>query len=162
MVIVSDTSPISNLVQIDELDLLAEIFGEVIIPQAVDKEIRALEKFGVDIEKYKNSTWIHVRSPENKEILKELNEELDIGESEAITLAIELSANYLLIDERLGTKRAIKEGVKTIGLIGVLIIAKRKHLLENLAPILDRLIEEAGFWIGDKLYNRILKEAGES
>lgn len=127
----------------------------------MDKEIRALEKFGVDIEKYKNSTWIHVRSPENKEILKGLNEELDIGESEAITLAIELSANYLLIDERLDTKRAIKEGVKTIGLIGVLIIAKRKHLLENLAPILDRLIEEAGFWIGDKLYNRILKEAGE-
>lgn len=162
MIIISDTSPISNLVQIGRLNLLSELFGEVIIPGAVDKEIEALEGFGVDIELYRRSSWIIVKSPQNKELLSELSQELDIGESEAITLAVELSAKYLLIDERLGTQRAIKEGVQTIGLIGVLIIAKRKQLIGGVKPILDELISVAGFWIGDKLYNRILREVNET
>ena len=76
-------------------------------------------------------------------------------------MAKELAADYLLIDERAGTERAIAEGPTTIGLVGVLVKAKQRGLISQLEPILMRLKSEAGFWLGKKFMDTVLKEVGE-
>lgn len=123
MIVVSDTSPISNLLQIHRLNLLGQLYGQIIIPPAVDLEIKALKKFKIDIAEYEGSTAISVKVPFDSHAVNELVKHIDIGESQAIVLAKELHADLLLIDERLGTRWAKESGLKTIGLIGTLILA---------------------------------------
>jgi uncharacterized protein len=89
---------------------------------------------------------------------------LDPGEAEAIALAVETKetkADLLLLDERLATRTAQRLGLKTLGLLGVLLLAKRKRYLAEIRPILDRLESEAGFWIGDQLRRKVLHLASE-
>lgn len=128
MIIVSNTSPISSLAKVDKLSLLENIYGQVNIPQAVYDEltdIRAGEKVNNAII---NASWIEIRSVTNKQLVKQLEFHLDRGEAEAIILAVELNANQLLIDERLGRQEANKFGLSLIGVLGMLLIAKKKRI----------------------------------
>lgn len=161
MIVVSDTSPIANLIQIGMLDLLHEVFGEVIIPPTVHQEILGLSSFNVDLHAYLAAKWILVKSPALGQNFKDLLGNLDEGESEAITLAQEIHADWLLIDERMGTKMAEELGLHPIGLVGVLIKAKEKGLIKHVIPILYDLRGRAGFWLGDSLINRIKKAINE-
>jgi uncharacterized protein len=161
MIVVSDTSPISNLLLIGRLSLLQRIFETLLIPPTVDKEIRALTTLGKDISEYENANWIKIVPTNDKEKLKALQMDLDDGEAEAILLALENHCSLLLIDERLGTKIAQNEGLQTIGLLGVLIKAKNEQIIPALQPILYELRHYAGFWLGANLENRILADNGE-
>lgn len=84
------------------------------------------------------------------------------GEAEAIALAIELRADLLLIDERLGRIVAARNEVEIIGVMGVLVQARRLGLIPSVKPILDDLIAAAGFWVSGPLYRRVLESVGES
>ena len=161
MIVISDTSPISNLLQIGQLDLLRQLFGTILIPPTVDAEVRKLELFSIEITAYTSAGWIEIVSPKATEKVQALTATLDRGESEAIVIALEQNASYLLIDERLGTKTAIAEGLQTLGLIGVLIKAKESGMLNALKPILLELETIAGFWIGEKLKRKVFEDVGE-
>ncbi len=76
-------------------------------------------------------------------------------------LAQELSAEWILMDERAGTKIAEGLGLHPIGIIGVLIKAKEKGLITNVASVVEDLRTKAGFWVTDKLLMKIKKELGE-
>ena len=65
MIIVSDTSPIANLITIDQLEILQKVFKKVIVPPAVDKEIRDLEQFHYNLQEYKTCKWIQIQVPSN-------------------------------------------------------------------------------------------------
>jgi len=157
MVIISDTSPISNLVQVQKLNILQQLFQKIIIPPYVDKEIKELSKFGINLDEYLNADWIEIHYPSNLEFVRKLEEELDKGESQAIAIYKELEAELLIIDERLGSKIAKNHGVETIGLVGCLIAAKRQQIINLVIPLIDELEEIAGFYIGDKLRKKILE-----
>ncbi len=161
MIIISDTSPISNLIQIQRLDILQSLFQQIIVPPTVHQEIIKLGYFGVDIHFYLDAEWIRIVEPMNILKLQELKMTIDAGESEAIVLAIEMNADYLLMDERLGTKQALREGLTPIGLIGVLLKAKDLQLIPAVKPILEALETIAGFWISEKLKSRILRDTQE-
>jgi len=79
----------------------------------------------------------------------------------AITLALELKCDLLLMDERIGTRIARDEGLLTIGLAGVLVKAKDSQVIDAVAPLLNDLKTKAGFWLGNEVENSILSLVGE-
>jgi uncharacterized protein len=163
MIGVSDTSPLSNLALVDSLFLLKEIYQSVVIPQAVAAEL--LKGGGEDprILTVLSLDWIQIQQSTNQELIADLrnNYLLDRGESEAIALALELNANQILIDERLGRREATRLGLSITGVLGVLLIAKDRGLIPNVQPIMDALIVQANFRVSQQLYQEVLNAANE-
>ena len=161
MIVVSDTSPIANLVVIGRLDILRTLYPHVIIPPKVLGEIQALKSFGVDLTDFENADWIEVKAPQNSAEVHILLSEINKGEAEAIVLSEELAADLLLIDERLGWNVAQRKGIKTVGLLGCLVKVKERGIVQQIKPLIEDLRAKAGFWVGEKLVARVLKMAGE-
>jgi len=165
MIVVADSSVLIALSWIDQLDLLPRLFDEVLIPSAVAEEIDSEDKPGSAA--LRQAEWLKVVSVSESSRLDELmrkgvnRSKLHRGEAEAIVLAVDVNARYLLIDERRGRKMALRYGLDIIGVLGVLALAKRKELLSEIRGPLDDLVE-AGFRISDSLYHSVLAEAGEA
>ncbi len=160
MIVVSDTSGISNLAAIGQLDLLQQLYGTVVIPLAVYQEI--INSGATDPATFavQNLDWIQRCSVSNLELLQNMQANLDPGEGSAIALAVELKADRLIVDERRGRERAIQTGVKVIGLLGIFLAAKKQGLISDVRPLLDDLIIH-GFWVRPQLYQEVLSLAGE-
>lgn len=158
MVVISDTTTITNLMHIGHLNLLEKLFGKILIPSEVYKELITLPNQKIQIDQ---KGWIEIVSIADKKIFNELVEYLDRGEAEAIVLALEKSADLLIIDELAGRKIAKEKKIRIIGLLGILIESKNSGLIENLKELLDELIAEFGFRVNPKLYQQVLKSVGE-
>ncbi|MEL6327009.1 MAG: DUF3368 domain-containing protein [Cyanobacteria bacterium J06626_23] len=161
MIVVSDTSPITNLAAIDHLNLLRQLYRTVVIPTAVFEE---LTMAGDDIpgcQEVQAASWITVKSVENSQLVATLQEQLGPGESEAIALALELKSDWLLMDEALGRAIAATRQIRITGILGVLIESKHRGLIADVKPLLDQLIEQADFWVDQRLYTRVLETVEE-
>ena len=104
--------------------------------------------------------WVQTRTLSNRAVVSALQVEVDAGKAEAISLAQELAADLLLIDERMGRAIAARLGIRIIGLLGVLMEAKHRGLIREIKPLVDALMN-VGFRIGKDLYERILQTGGE-
>jgi uncharacterized protein len=158
MIIVSDTSPISNLLQIGEIELLRLTFSRVIIPDAVYREICEVEANRVALIQL---DWIERMTVSDTTLRDRLLLTVDPGEADAIALAVELSADYLLIDEAIGRSVARDLGLNITGLLGVLLRAKRDGHITQIKPYLDKLVNEVGFRLSAALIDDALYQAGE-
>ncbi|MCC5621792.1 DUF3368 domain-containing protein [Nostoc sp. CHAB 5715] len=87
---------------------------------------------------------------------------MDIGEAEAIALALEMKADQVLIDERRGRMVAAKVNLSYTGILGILVEAKSQKLISAVKPLLDALINQAGFWVAEPLYKRVLQLVDEN
>lgn len=87
--------------------------------------------------------------------------DLDACESEALSLALELHASAVLVDEAAGRNAAKALHVTSIGIAGILLRAKERGLIPAVRPLLVRLREEAGFWLSPKFETEVLRLAGE-
>jgi uncharacterized protein len=156
MIIVSDTSALSNLAIVDHLWLLEAVYQTVIIPDAVASELAAARNSTVSA--ILQLHWIHTQSLTNSQLADQLQQErgLDAGEAHAIALALELQADDLLIDERLGRQEAVRLGLSIIGIIGILLVAKQRSLIPQVQPVMNALINQAGFRVSPQLYQRVL------
>jgi predicted nucleic acid-binding protein len=105
--------------------------------------------------------WLEVKAPGDEALTQRLRESLDAGEAEAIAVALEQQADRLLMDERRGRKIASASGLTVVGLLGVLAEAKNRAFIPACKPLLDEIIEVAGFWIGETLYRRYLDKIRE-
>lgn len=159
MIVVSDTTPLTYLVQIEHAFLLQRLYERIIVPPAVHDELMRFAPTREGIEELFRAEWIAIREPAS---LVELPNLTDIGkgEWEALSLAVEMDADLVLMDERLGTSLAKQLHVETIGLLGVLIEAKRRQEVLAVKPLLDRLIAKR-FFIHKSLYNKILSLVNE-
>ncbi len=160
MIVVSDTSAIISLSAIDQLHLIEQLYGIVLIPAAVRNEIVAAGPTAPGATAA-SLAWIQTVAVSNRSLVSSLVGQLDIGEAEAVALAVEQHADLLLMDERRGRAIATGLGVKVIGILGVLLEAKGKGLVPRLKPVLDDLTSRAGFWISKALYDSTLRAAGE-
>ncbi|MBW4695524.1 MAG: DUF3368 domain-containing protein [Lyngbya sp. HA4199-MV5] len=161
MIIVSDTSPINNLAAINYLHLLNQLYGTVFIPEAVYRELIDPNFIVAGATEVQTFDWIQTRSISDRTLVKALSNELDIGEAEAIALAIEMKADQVLIDERRGRLVASRLNLSYTGILGILVEAKNKGLIAEVKPLLDALINEAGFWVAEPLYNSVLQLVNE-
>lgn len=161
MIIVSNTSPITNLSAIGKLELLQQLYGEIIISEDVFQELTQWGDSIPGAKEVKVCDWIKVKPINNNILVQFLKEKLDPGESSAIALARELNADWLIIDEQLGREIAVEYNLKIIGILGILIEAKRQGLIPTVKPILDDLRNIAKFWVSPSLYHRILSIVGE-
>ena len=148
--VISNSSPLIGLEHLGHLDLLEKLFGAVIIPPAVARELspRILQ------------LWIaehQLTQPVGAQILRA---SLGDGESEAISLALELSAQLIILDDRPARRLAKALGLPVIGTLGALLLAKQKGLLSAIKPEMDALVN-FGFRISQDLYDRVLSVAGE-
>lgn len=161
MVVVGDASVLINLAWLGKLSLLEALFGELFVPRAVWDEIveRGAGKPGSA--EIRAAAWVKVGSVANTPLVRVLQQYLDAGEAEAIALALEMDADLLLMDERLGRSTAHHLGLKLIGVIGILVLAKERDHLAAIKPELDYLRQVAGFYISESLYQRVLQDTGE-
>jgi hypothetical protein len=140
MIIISDTSPLVCLLHLNKIDLLKDLFGQVIIPAAVASEL--INANTINQQFFQSYPFFQIRTALNAEEVLQLRNVLDAGESEAIVLSKELNADLLLIDEDRGRKFAIKYGLRIKGVLGVLLQAKEKGLISRIRPLIERLQTE--------------------
>ncbi len=109
-----------------------------------------------------SSNWIEVCSVSNSQKVLDLfnTTKLDLGECAAITLAQELQANLLLLDDLAARKEAQRLGLPIIGTVGILLSAKQLGLIPNIKQVLDSLIAN-NTRISPQLYQQTLTLAGE-
>jgi uncharacterized protein len=164
MIVVSDTSPITNLAAIRQLELLQQLYVSIVIPTAVFNEMAGVDKIVPGAIEVQTLPWIQKISVVDFQQVRELQtiqDNIDLGEAEAIVLALELKADLLLMDERRGRALATSCGINVIGLLGILLQAKHKGLVTAVKPLIDQLRAEVDFGVSEKLYIAILESAGE-
>ena len=161
MIVVTDTSVILNLCVIEKIGVLPCLFKEILCPDSVRAEFESLAGRDPRFAKMVFPGFINVVSV--REIRPELTDihRLHQGEKDAISLALELNADALLIDERAGRDAVAALGLRSIGILGILLQAKVEGLLESISPVLNQLQSEAGFWLAPTLVSQVLKQAGE-
>lgn len=162
MIVVSNTSPITNLDAINQLSLLERLFGTILIPDAVFQELTDLETPVPGTEAVQRLQWIQRCQVDNLKMVASFRETLDSGEAEAITLAIDCHADLLLLDERRAYSIAISMDIKVLGVLGILLLAKSRGMIALVQPCMDELIGRAGFWISRSVYHRTLALAQEA
>lgn len=160
MIVVADSTPIIALARIGHLNLLKSVHGTLIVPNAVYQELVKAGEHKSGVKEIREAEWIIVETVKNSLAVQLLNERIDLGESEAIALAIEKKASLLLIDEAKGRKIAEGQGLVIVGTVGTLLTAKNDGLIPRLKPLLDTLMED-GFRLSKKLYNGLLASVNE-
>jgi uncharacterized protein len=159
VIVISDTSVITNLAAIGHLHLLQLLYGQILIPAAVYRELTDIDPPVSGTLEVQTLPWIGVRTVDNFRMVQQLQTQgqLDLGESEAITLALEMKADLLLIDERRGRAEANRRGIRITGLLGVLVEGKRRSLIDAVKPLMDELIGTSEFRVSQALYVQILE-----
>jgi uncharacterized protein len=150
LLVVSNSSPLIALSQIGHLELLERLFTTVQVPPAVIQETVSVVL----------PTWIAEHSLSQLIGPRILRASLGLGESEAISLALEVGAQWLLLDDRPARRLAEALNLPVLGTLGVLLASKRRGFLPAVRPCIDALMN-LGFRIASDLYERVITDAGE-
>ena len=161
MIVVADTSVIINLCRVGQGDLFQELFQEVVIPPEVAAEFARLAGSISRFAGLKLPPGIRQQSPTSLLAAVCAAPGLDSGEAAALSLAVEIHADAVLIDERRGYEVAVQLGLRAIGILGILLRAKSAGFLPAVKPVLDALQRDAGFWLSESLRKQVLRAAGE-
>jgi uncharacterized protein len=160
LVVVSNTTPISELAKVGRLNVLHAVYGSVVVPREVHDEVTAGSHPAVTA--VRSANWIDVRSVSNAQAVSALHAatRLGLGECAAILLAEELHADRILIDDRAARRAAKARGLVLGGTIGTLLLAKEQGIISSVGEVLDELIAH-GTRISDGLRTEALAAAGE-
>jgi predicted nucleic acid-binding protein len=155
-VVISNASPLIGLCSINLLYILKNLWNEIVIPEAVYKEvvINGAGKQGIDIIVNACREWIKVVSVKNRQEVEVLQAILDEGEAEVIALGQELGAGLLLLDNREPRLFAKTINLKVIGTVGIIKLAWQRGLIQDPVKELYKL-RLKGFWIHDKLIEQV-------
>src|SRR5262249_46428132 len=136
--VIADTSPLQYLFQVGLIELLPSLYGQITIPEAVDRELAEGRARGVSVPDPAAYSWIVLAAVREPATLS-LSPGLGPGEREAIALAIQAPGSLLLIDDALARRDARLLNLTFTGTLGVLLRAKELGHLSAVAPVLDQL-----------------------
>ena len=154
MIVVSDTTPLITLMKVSKLALLEELFGKVLIPEAVFRELTGNCSFRDEAETIKRSNFIQVVSVRDRERVSLIQRVtgLDLGETEAIVYADEVKAGIILIDEKKARQVACNMNLPMSGSLGVLVGALEKGLITvDEADMVAERLRKSNRHISEKL-----------
>lgn len=163
MIVISDTTPVISLLKADQLLLLQQLYGKVLIPTAVYRELTENPVYTREADVIKRTNYLSVVETENERavnILKAVTG-LDAGESEALILYDEQKADLLLMDERKGRGVAKQLNIRHIGTVGILMLAYDKEIIraEEVKFCVDKMLEN-GIRLDKKICNIIMEHVG--
>ena len=161
MIVVSNTSPLTNLAAIGQFDLLHRLYARLYIAEGVWDELNAQGKRWPGRDEVAAADWIERHAVQNQSLVTALRRDLDRGEAETLALALELGADLALLDEKEGRHTAQRLGLRVVGVVGVLLEAKANGAFDVLRPHLDALRQTAGFYLSESLYRHALELMGE-
>ena len=154
--VVVNSTPIIALLEIGRLDILRDLYGEIVIPKAVCDEVTVKSARRLD-----GCDWIRVMTISNLAAKEMFTSALHDGEVETMLLAKEIEADLVIMDDGLARRHAKYIGLTVTGTVGVLLRAKSSGVINEVRPVLDSLIQN-GFYISDNIYSEVIRLAGES
>ncbi|HYG64247.1 MAG TPA: DUF3368 domain-containing protein [Thermoanaerobaculia bacterium] len=157
--VIVNTSPLQYLFQLDLLDLLPELYGDVVVPGGVAREIAAGLDRGVSLPSLSSLPWLEIREVMSPSVLP-LVTDLGTGEREVLALALQSTGSLVVLDDFLARRFADRLRLRMTGTLGILLKARRTGRVDRLAPLLDRL-ERLNFRLDAGTRANVLRLAGE-
>ena len=156
MIVISDTSPINYLVLTGHIEVVPALFGQVVIPSAVVSELQHVST-PQEVAQWISQppAWLLVRTPAHVDA----DIQLGSGEAEAISLAIEMHAALVLMDDRRGRREAIARGLSVAGTLNVLEAAAQRDLLD--LPTMIAKLRQTNFHVAEPILQRALQADAE-
>lgn len=156
MTVICDTGPLIYLVRIGHLSLLKEKFDSITIPEEVYREVCVKGRGKPGAKEIEQADWIDTKEVDDKVLVDLLRVELDRGEAEVITLAKQVDAKRVVIDEKIPRKKLKSMDFQVVGTVGLLVWGSQNGLVSDLKGSLDEL-RDKGMWISDELYEKALE-----
>ena len=157
--LICDTSALQYLHQLGLLHILTALAEQVTVPSGVVAELTEGRLRGIDVPELSEFDWLSVRSPTSTVSLPQARD-LGEGETEVLTLALESADAVAVLDDRLARNVADELGLRFTGTLGLLIDAKKKGLVSQIKPLLDRL-QSLRFRLSPATRAAVLKLVGE-
>ncbi|MEA3416614.1 MAG: DUF3368 domain-containing protein [Thermodesulfobacteriota bacterium] len=156
-IVISNATPIISLCSVGYEFVLKELFHNIFIPQAVDVELKSLDKPG---SRFSDLKWVEVVSVQNEEIIVFLRKDIDKGEAETIALAKQMNAKVVIIDENAGYQIAKHFGLPVVRTLSILKVAKDKKIISKIQPIVEQMVKR-GRWYSKNVIDKFLGDVGE-
>ncbi len=138
--IISDSSPLISLALIGKMDIPEKLYREIYVPPAVYEEVIRNDKpFSEELKLFLNDK---IKKVSNKMAVEILLSDIGAGEAETIVLALEQQPDIVLIDDLKARKFARIKGVKIIGTMGLLLMAKKEGLIKKIKPLISELVSK--------------------
>lgn len=160
MEVVSNSSPLIHLAKTGRLNLLEALYGQVSIPEKVYLECTDTVHHREEVEAISQTDLIKRHSIEDKRLSRLLYSEIDAGEAEALVLALESSADLILLDDQEARNKARKLELPVTGTLGVLLKAHTKGLIDSLEDEIYKL-QTSGFWLSQSIIDTVLSWSNE-
>lgn len=154
MIVVSDTTALTTLIKAGLDHLLSGLFGAVRIPRAVTQE---LLQFHPQL-----PNGCQVESVRESPVLNALRIAVDAGEAEAIALALELNADFVLLDDKKGRRQAEALGLTCLALPALMVAAKRQGLITSVAEAFATLAAKGRYGVAENTATLLLRSVGEA
>ena len=154
MIVVSDTTALTTLIKSGLEHVLPGLFGEVRIPQAVADELRQFHPA--------LPTWCQIESAKESRVLDSLRIAVDPGEAEAIALALDMEADFVLLDDKKGRRQAETLGLTCLALPAVMVAAKRQGLISSVAEAFAILAAKGRYGVAESTAVVLLRSVGEA
>ena len=158
--VIVNTTPLVALCHVGQLDILKKVYGEIMIPQAVYRELSEKKESKCKKQVDASLDWIHVEKIENQMAKSMFKTQLHDGEVEVMILAKEKNADIVIIDDANAKKHAKYLKLPVTGTLGVLIKAKRQGYISELKPIIQGMIDKY-IYISEKLMRLCLEQVNE-
>lgn len=155
--VIVNSTPVIGLANIGRLDVLRQMYGTITIPQAVFDEIKSPS---VQRQVNANRDWIRVEQINDASQKQMYRAKLHAGEVEVMILAQEKKADLVILDDNAAKKMAKFLGLRVIGTLGILVLAKKRGYIKEVSPVLDALKRD-GFFVSDDLCDLVLRQADE-